>query len=119
MTKTSAFAEPQPQLRRRRIPVGADEIELRLSVGEHASTDLELAHATTIDRHEIGGQMFDAIYCMGGGYYPRFVALDRHLRGDLPNDYDTLAFYERTDVRPIIERGSAAMTALLEADAAS
>ncbi|MGI8902413.1 MAG: hypothetical protein ACR2IP_01835 [Solirubrobacteraceae bacterium] len=43
-----------------------------------------LEHATTIDQHEIGGQMYDAIFCMGGGYYPRFVALDRHLRGDLP-----------------------------------
>jgi uncharacterized protein YndB with AHSA1/START domain len=98
---------------------GADEIELRLSPGDHGRTILELQHATTIDQHEIGGQMFDAIYCMGGGYYPRFVALDRHLRGDLPDDYDALNFHLIGEVRPIIERGSAAMAALLEADANS
>jgi predicted enzyme related to lactoylglutathione lyase len=60
--------------------------------------------------------MFDAVFCMGGGYYPRFVALDRHLRGDLPDDYDSLNFHQIPGVRPIIERGSAAMAALLEAD---
>jgi uncharacterized protein YndB with AHSA1/START domain len=95
---------------------GADEIDLRLSAGADGATVLELQHATTLDTHEIGGQMYDAIFCMGGGYYPRFVALDRHLRGELPADYDPLTFHERPDVRPIIERGSAAMAALLEAD---
>lgn len=95
---------------------GADEIELRLSANGHDRTILELQHATTIDEHEIGGQVYDAIFCMGGGYYPRFVALDRHLRGDLPDDYDTLTFHENAEVRPVIERGSAAMAALLEAD---
>ncbi len=30
--------------------------------------------------------MFDAIFCTGGGYYPRFVALDGHLRGVLLGD---------------------------------
>jgi len=95
---------------------GADEIELQLSAGDHGATVLELQHATTIDQHEIGGQMFDAIFCMGGGYYPRFVALDKHLRGELPDDYDTLTFHQNPEVRPVIERGSAAMAALLEAD---
>ncbi len=96
---------------------GADEIELQLSAGDHGATVLELQHATTIDQHEIGGQMVDAIFCMGGGYYPRFVALDKHLRGQLPDDYDTLTFHQNPEVRPVIERGSAAMAALLEADA--
>jgi uncharacterized protein YndB with AHSA1/START domain len=95
---------------------GADEIELRLSQGEGGGTVLELRHATTFDQHEIGGQMYDAIYCMGGGYYPRLQALDRHLRGDLPDDYDALRFHEIPEMRPVIERGLAAMTVLLEKD---
>jgi uncharacterized protein YndB with AHSA1/START domain len=95
---------------------GADEIELSLSVGEGAGTLLELQHATTIDEHEIGGQMFDAIFCMGGGYYPRLVALDRHLRGELPADYNPVEFHLRADMRPIIERGSAAMAQLLASE---
>ena len=96
---------------------GADEIELRLSAGEDGRTVLELQHATTIDQHEIGGQIYDAIFCMGGGYYPRLYALDLHLRGELPDDYDTLTFFERPEMQPVIERGSAAMAALLEEDA--
>jgi len=96
---------------------GADEIDLRLSTGDRGGTVLELQHATTIDQHRIGGQRFDAIFCMGGGYYPRFVALDRHLRGDLPDDYDPMTFHRLPEMRPVIERGSAAMAALLGADA--
>jgi uncharacterized protein YndB with AHSA1/START domain len=92
---------------------GADEIQLRLSSGDGGATVLELQHATTIDRHEIGGQMYDAIFCMGGGYYPRLLALDRHLRGALPDDYDPMTFHLRADTRAAIERGSAAMAALL------
>jgi uncharacterized protein YndB with AHSA1/START domain len=98
---------------------GADEIDLRLTPGERGATVLELEHATTLDEHEIGGQVYDAIFCMGGGYYPRFVALDRYLRGELPEDYDALRFHERPDIRPAIERGSAAMATLLEDDAGS
>jgi hypothetical protein len=45
------------------------------------------------------------------------VALDKHLRGELPDDYDTLTFHQSPEVRPVIERGSAAMAALLEEDA--
>jgi uncharacterized protein YndB with AHSA1/START domain len=93
---------------------GADEIELRLSEVGDAKTALELQHATTIDQHQIGGQMFDAIFCMGGGYYPRLLALHRHLRATLPDDYDPLRFHEIPELRPVIERGSAAMAVLLD-----
>jgi hypothetical protein len=54
---------------------------------------------------------------MGGGYYPRLLALDLHLRGTLPDDYDSAAFHLNPDMRPAIDRGSAAMAALLEAGA--
>ena len=77
---------------------------------------LELEHATTIDQHEILGTMYDAIFCMGGGYYPRLFALDLYLRDELPGDYDPMTFHERADLRPVIDRGSAAMAALLEAN---
>jgi uncharacterized protein YndB with AHSA1/START domain len=94
---------------------GADEIELRLSPGPaDGTTTLELQHATTLDTHNIGGQMYDAIFCTGGGYYPRLLALDLHLRGTLPDDYNSAAFHLNPDMRTTIERGSAAMAALLE-----
>jgi uncharacterized protein YndB with AHSA1/START domain len=99
------------------LGAGVDEIDLTLAAGADGGTLLELQHATTIDQHEIGGEMYDAIFCMGGGYYPRLYALDLHLRGVLPSSYDTLRFHEMPDIRPIIDRGSAAMAALLEADA--
>jgi uncharacterized protein YndB with AHSA1/START domain len=107
-----------PHLLKLSLGDGADEIELRLSAGPADGTaTLELQHATTLDSHEIGGQMYDAIFCMGGGYYPRLLALDLHLRGTLPHDYDSAAFHLNPEMRPAIERGSAAMAALLEADA--
>jgi hypothetical protein len=40
-----------------------------------------------------------------------------HLRGDLPDDYGTLTFHQRSDTQPIIARGSSAMAALPEAEA--
>jgi uncharacterized protein YndB with AHSA1/START domain len=96
---------------------GADEIELRLSPGpQEGFATLGLEHATTLDTHEIGGQMYDAIFCMGGGYYPRLQALNDHLRGTLPDDYDATAFHLNPEMRPVIERGSAAMAALLDAE---
>ncbi|MEA2371743.1 MAG: hypothetical protein QOH12_2137 [Solirubrobacteraceae bacterium] len=96
---------------------GADEIELRLSPGPRGgSATLHLEHATTLDKHEIGGQLYDAIFCMGGGYYPRFQALNDHLQGTLPDDYDATAFHLNPAMRPVIERGSAAMAALLDAE---
>ena len=61
--------------------------------------------------------MYDAIFCMGGGYYPRLLALDLHLRGTLPDDFDSTAFHLNPDMRSTIERGSAAMAGLLEAEA--
>jgi uncharacterized protein YndB with AHSA1/START domain len=107
-----------PQLLKVSLGDGADEIELRLSPGpEHETTKLELQHATTLRAHNIGGQMYDAIFCMGGGYYPRLLALDQHLRGVLPKDYDSTAFHLNPDMRTSIERGSDAMAALIEADA--
>jgi uncharacterized protein YndB with AHSA1/START domain len=104
-----------PTLLKLSLGGGADEIEVRLSPGaEDGTTTLELQHATTIDSHDIGGETFDAIFCMGGGYYPRLLALDLHLRGTLPEDYDSTAFHLNPEMRPVIERGSAAMAALLE-----
>jgi uncharacterized protein YndB with AHSA1/START domain len=109
-----------PHLLKLSLGGGVDEIELRLAPGaEDSTTTLELQHATTVDSHDIGGQMFDAIFCMGGGYYPRFLALDQHLRGTLPDDYDSTAFHLNPEMRPAIERGSAAMAALLEGEADS
>ena len=108
-----------PRLLKLSLGGGADEIEVRLSEGpEDGTATLELEHATTLDSHEIGGQMYDAIFCMGGGYYPRLLALDLHLRGTLPDEYDSTAFHLNPAMRPVIDRGSAAMAALLEADAA-
>jgi uncharacterized protein YndB with AHSA1/START domain len=107
-----------PHLLKLSLGSGADEIELRLSSGsEDGTTTLELQHATTLDSHNIGGQIYDAIFCMGGGYYPRLLALDLHLGDKLPDDYDSAAFHLNPDMRATIERGSAAMAALLEADA--
>jgi uncharacterized protein YndB with AHSA1/START domain len=96
---------------------GADEIEVRLSAGpEPGTATMELEHATTLDAHEIGGQTYDAIYCMGGGYYPRLAALDQHLRGTLPDDYDSTRFHLNPAMRDTIDRGSRAMEALLAAE---
>lgn len=96
---------------------GVDEIEARITPGPRDGTaTLEIQHATTLDTHEIGGQMYDAIYCMGGGYYPRLLALDLHLRGTLPDDYDATAYHLDPATRPTIDRGSAAMQALLDSD---
>jgi uncharacterized protein YndB with AHSA1/START domain len=106
-----------PSLLKLSLGGGADEIELRLSPGtEEGTTTLEVQHATTLDSHEIGGEMYDAIFCMGGGYYPRLYALDLYLRGELPDDYDSSAFHLNPEMRPVIERGSAAMQALLDAE---
>lgn len=108
----------RPHLLKLSLGDGADEIELRLSPGiADGTTTLELQHATTLDSHDIGGQRYDAIFCMGGGYYPRLLALDMHLRGTLPDGYDSTAFHLNPEMRSTIERGSTAMAALLKADA--
>jgi uncharacterized protein YndB with AHSA1/START domain len=107
-----------PRLLKLSLGGGADEIELLISPGPREETaKLELQHATTLDSHNIGGEMYDAIFCMGGGYYPRLRALDLHIRGALPEAYDSTAFHLNPDMRPAIDRGSAAMAALLEHDA--
>jgi len=109
-----------PQLLKLSLGGGADEIELRLSPSpDQRTTTLELQHATTLDAHSIGGQMYDAIFSMGGGYYPRLLALDQHLRRTLPEDYDSTAFHLNPHMRSTIQRGSAAMSALIEADVAA
>jgi hypothetical protein len=92
---------------------GADEVELHLTPRGAESTELEIQHATTLDTHVIEGRRFDAIFCMGGGYYPRLAALGRLLAGTLPDDYDTLTAHRRADTVDLIRRGSAAMGALL------
>jgi hypothetical protein len=46
--------------------------------------------------------------------FSRLLALDLSLRGELPEDYDALRFHENENMRPVIERGSAAMAALLQ-----
>ena len=93
---------------------GADEIDVTVTAGpEDGTAQLQIAHATTIDRHTIGGEEYDAVFCMGGGYYPRLSALDQLLRGTLPDDYDATAFHLRADMRETIQRGSTAMADLL------
>jgi uncharacterized protein YndB with AHSA1/START domain len=93
-----------------------DQIELRLTPGDGGTTVLEFEHATTLDSHEIGGQIFDAVYCMGGGYGPRLVTLDQYLHGVLPADLDVRALHLREDMQPAIQLSMAALDVLLEAD---
>jgi uncharacterized protein YndB with AHSA1/START domain len=90
-----------------------DQIELRLSPGANGGTDLEFEHATCLDTHEIGGQIYDAVYCMGGGYGPRLVTLEQHLNGTLPGDVDVRALHMRDDFRAPINDSMAALDELL------
>jgi uncharacterized protein YndB with AHSA1/START domain len=113
---TIVACEP-PRMLRLSLGAGVDEIELRLAPGTADGTaTLEVEHATTLDSHLIGGERYDAIFCMGGGYYPRLEALDMHLRGTLPEDYDSAAFHLNPAMRATIDRGSAAMATLLAAE---
>ncbi|MGY0235794.1 SRPBCC domain-containing protein [Longispora urticae] len=93
-----------------------DEIVLRLTANPDGTTVLEFEHATTIDTHEIGGQIFDAVYCMGGGYGPRLLTLDEYLRGTLPEEVDARALHMVEDYRPAIESSMAALAELVEKD---
>jgi uncharacterized protein YndB with AHSA1/START domain len=95
-----------------------DEIELRLKEGPGGTTVLEFEHATTLDSHTIGGQVFDAVYCMGGGYGPRLISLELLLKGELPEDLDATQLHLNPRFLPAIEASMAALNDLLEADAA-
>ena len=93
-----------------------DQIELRLAAGPGETTLLEFEHATTIDTHTIGGEIYDAVYCMGGGYDPRLDTLDLYLRGELPDDLDATLLHLRPEFRGSIEAGMAALDELVQAD---
>jgi uncharacterized protein YndB with AHSA1/START domain len=93
-----------------------DEIELRLSEDADGLTLLTFEHATTIDTHTIGGEVFDAVYCMGGGYGPRLVTLDRYLRGELAEDVDPSLLHLDAGLLPAIEQSMAALAELVETD---
>ncbi|MDX6197225.1 MAG: hypothetical protein QOJ79_376 [Actinomycetota bacterium] len=93
-----------------------DQLEVRLSPGADGGTVLEVEHATTLDSHEIGGQMYDAVYCMGGGYGPRMLALDLYLHDALPADLDVTQMHMREEFRPAIETSMAEIQKLLDAD---
>jgi uncharacterized protein YndB with AHSA1/START domain len=112
--------EPQRLLRLALGPgdPSPDQLELRLSSGPDGTTVLELEHATTLDTHEIGGQIYDAVYCMGGGYGPRLLALDMHLRDALPGGLDVTQMHMREEFRPAIEASMAEIQKLLDADQA-
>ncbi len=95
-----------------------DEIELRLQPGPGETTVLEFEHATTLDSHEIGGQIFDAVYCMGGGYGPRLVTLGLHLRGELPADLDPTTLHLLPEFAPAITASMTALDELVQTDKA-
>jgi uncharacterized protein YndB with AHSA1/START domain len=95
-----------------------DQLEVRLSEGPDGTTVLEVEHATTLDTHEIGGQIYDAVYCMGGGYGPRMLALDLYLHDGLPADLDVTQMHMREEFRPAIETSMAEIQKLLDADQA-
>lgn len=93
-----------------------DQIELRLREVD-GGTVLELEHATTLDTHEIGGQVYDAVYCMGGGYGPRLQTLQEHLDGTLSPDLDPSTLHTLEAYGPPIQRAMAQLDQLLTADA--
>ena len=91
-----------------------DQVTLRLrSVG--GGTELELEHATTFSTHEIAGGLFDAVYCMGGGYGPRIETLAGHLDGTLP-EVDVTQLHLRAESRAAIQGSMAALEVLLAAE---
>lgn len=95
-----------------------DEIELRLTAGVDGKTLLTFEHATTIDTHTIGGEIFDAVACMGGGYGPRLVTLEWYLRGELGDDVDPRLLHLDEQLRPAIEQSMAALADLVAIDKA-
>jgi uncharacterized protein YndB with AHSA1/START domain len=91
-----------------------DQIELRLIEAGPDRTELEFEHATTLSTHEIGGQIFDAVYCMGGGYGPRLISLELHLKGELP-ELDPSLLHQRPEFGAPISSSMAALAELLDA----
>ena len=65
-----------------------DEVELRLSPAGDGRTVLELEHATVLGRVEWEGRSVEVITGLGPGWEPALFALDKYLRGELP---DTVA----------------------------
>lgn len=90
-----------------------DQIELRLSEGADGITVLEFEHATTLDSHEIGGEIYDAVYCMGGGYGPRMITLEQHLNGTLP-ELNAAMLHTMAEYGPAIQGSMATLDALLK-----
>jgi uncharacterized protein YndB with AHSA1/START domain len=94
----------------------SDEIELRLESAADGTTVLEFEHATMRGDQEVGGQIYDAVYCMGGGYPPRLVTLDQHLRGVLRPDVDVRALHLDPEYGEAIQHGMASLVPLIEKD---
>jgi len=92
-----------------------DEIELRLRAVD-GGTELEFEHATTRDGQEVDGHIFDAVHCMGGGYGPRLLTLEEHLRGDLPPGLDPATLHLVPEYRLAIDVAMASLDELLSAD---
>lgn len=90
-----------------------DQIELRLRSVDDGTTVLEFEHTTTLDSHEIGGQIYDAVYCMGGGYGPRLITLEQHLDGTLADDVDVTGLHLRADMLPAINASMGKLATLL------
>ena len=90
-----------------------DQIELRLRSNGDGTTVLEFEHATTLDSHEIGGEIYDAVYCMGGGYGPRLITLQQHLDGTLADDVDVSGLHLRDDMGPAIQTSMRELATLL------
>jgi uncharacterized protein YndB with AHSA1/START domain len=97
----------------------SDQIELRLTEGPDGTTRLEFEHATTRGSQEIGGQIYDAVYCMGGGYGPRLITLELLLKGELPTDVDATRLHLNQRFLPAINASMAALDDLLKAETAT
>jgi hypothetical protein len=111
------YPDQHPHLLKLSLAGGADEIELRLAPGaEEGTTTLELQHATTLDSHEIGGQVFGAIFSWVAATTPACSPSTCTCGANCPTTTKSTVFHLDPKMRPVIERGSAAMSALLEVD---
>lgn len=66
------------------------------------ATVLRFEHATTLTNHNIAGGVYDAVYCMGGGYPPRLESLQRELDHELPDNFDPSVIHLQPEYRPCI-----------------